>query len=83
MRLEDDLTFTTLGWVKRELDETLKQAREALEAHAETEGGDESQIRRCAACLHQVHGTLRMVELYGAALVAEEMEHLAEAAAGR
>lgn len=81
MRLEEELTFTTLGWVKRELDETLKQAREALEAHAETEGGDEAQIRRCAACLHQVHGTLRMVELYGAALVADEMERVAEAAA--
>jgi len=80
MRLEDDLTFTTLGWVKHELDETLKQAREALEAHAE-ESGDGEQIRRCAACLHQVQGTLRMVELYGAALVAEEMEKLAEVAA--
>lgn len=80
MRLEDDLTFTTLGWVKHELDETLDQAREALEAHVE-EPGDGSQIRRCAACLHQVQGTLRMVELYGAALVAEEMEKLASTAA--
>lgn len=80
MRLEDDLTFSTLGWVKHELDETLKQAREALEAHVE-EPGDEAQMRRCAACLHQVQGTLRMVELFGAALVAEEMERLAEAAA--
>src|SRR3546814_3543855 len=34
-------------------------------------------MRACAAYLHQVHGTLRMVELYGAAMVAEEMEQLA------
>ena len=30
MKLHDD--FTTLSWVKGELDETLKQARQALEA---------------------------------------------------
>ena len=26
--------------------------------------------------LHEVHGVLRMVEVYGAALLAEEMEHV-------
>ena len=34
-------------------------------------------MRSCADSLHQVQGTLRMVELYGAAMVAEEMETLA------
>ena len=34
-------------------------------------------MRFCATYLHQVQGTLRMVELYGAAMVTEEMEHLA------
>ncbi|RBJ67836.1 hypothetical protein C3L29_038520, partial [Pseudomonas sp. MWU12-2534b] len=29
--------------------------------------------------IHQVHGSLQMVEFYGAALLAEEMEHLVEA----
>src|SRR5207342_1881394 len=33
----------------------------------------------CTGFLHQVQGTLRMVELYGAAMVAEEMEQLAKA----
>jgi chemosensory pili system protein ChpA (sensor histidine kinase/response regulator) len=76
MRLQDHIDFTTLQWVKPELDETLSIAREALEAYVENPG-DRGVMRSCADSLHQVQGTLRMVELYGAALVAEEMENLA------
>jgi len=82
MRLQDDIDFTTLTWVKGELDETLKQARLALEAFVE-DPDDASQMRFCATYLHQVQGTLRMVELYGAAMVTEEMEHLASALQNR
>ena len=35
MRLQQDIDFTTLNWVKQELDETLKQARQALEAYVD------------------------------------------------
>lgn len=34
-------------------------------------------MRACAAYLHQVQGTLQMVELYAPAMVAEELELLA------
>ncbi len=78
MRPQNDIDFTTLTWVKGELDETLKQARQALEAFVE-DPSDASQMRFCATYLHQVQGTLRMVELYGAAMVTEEMERLAGA----
>ena len=57
MRLQDDLDFTTLNWVKQELDETLKQARQALEAYVE-DPDDSSLMRFCATYLHQVQGTL-------------------------
>src|SRR5216117_3514251 len=76
MRLQDGIDFTTLNWVKQELDETLKQARQALEAYVE-DPADTSLMRFCATYLHQVQGTLRMVELYGAAMVVEEMEGVA------
>lgn len=76
MKLQDDIDFTTLNWVKQELDETLKQARQALEVFVE-DPVDTSQMRFCATYLHQVQGTLRMVELYGAGLVVEEMERVA------
>ena len=78
MRLHENIDFTTLTWVKPELDETLRQARQALEAYVE-EGEDPGQLKACSSLLHQVQGTLRMVELYGAAMVAEEMEQLAKA----
>ena len=76
--LRDAIDTTTLGWIKPELDETLRQARHEIEAYAETPS-DTSHMRACAAFLHQVHGTLRMVELYAPAMVAEEMERLARA----
>jgi chemosensory pili system protein ChpA (sensor histidine kinase/response regulator) len=76
MRLQDHIDFTTLQWVKPELDETLALARQALESYVDNPG-DRDAMRSCADSLHQVHGTLRMVELYGAAMVTEEMETLA------
>jgi len=76
MRLQDNIDFTTLQWVKPELDETLALAREALESYVDSPGNRDA-MRSCADSLHQVQGTLRMVELYGAAMVAEEMETLA------
>ncbi|HUA78826.1 MAG TPA: Hpt domain-containing protein [Dyella sp.] len=75
MRLQDHIDFTTLQWVKPELDETLALARQALESYVDNPG-DRDVMRSCADNLHQVQGTLRMVELYGAAMVAEEMETL-------
>ncbi len=76
MKLQQEIDHSTLSWVKNELDLTLKQAIEALEAYSE-DRDDSSQMRFCATYLHQVQGTLRMVELYGAALLVEEMEQLA------
>ena len=66
----------TLRWVKGELDETLKEARHALEAFVE-HPTDIGHITRCAELLRDTQGTLQMLEIYGAALLAEEMEAVA------
>src|SRR5690606_20620222 len=76
--LRDAMSHAVLGWVKPELDETLRQARGEIEAFVENPS-DSSRMRFCAGYLHQVQGTLRMVELYAPAMVAEEMELLAQA----
>ncbi|WP_108796583.1 Hpt domain-containing protein, partial [Xanthomonas fragariae] len=76
--LRDAMSHAALGWVKPELDETLRQARNEIEYFAE-EPSDTSRMRLCAGYLHQVQGTLRMVELYAPAMVAEELELLAQA----
>jgi len=78
MKLYDDGAFTALSWVKPALDATLTQAREALELQVE-EPDHPQALRDCARHLHQVQGTLRMVELYGAAMVVENMERIADA----
>nr|WP_281781115.1 Hpt domain-containing protein [Lysobacter auxotrophicus] len=74
--MREAIDTTTLGWIKPELDETLRLAQQEIEAYAENPA-DASRMRLCAEQLHQVHGTLRMVELYAPAMVAEEMERLA------
>ncbi len=73
-----NLDINTLNWVKSEIDETLKQARHSLEAYVESPD-DVSQLRFCLNYTHQVYGTLQMVELYGASMLAEEMEQLTKA----
>jgi chemosensory pili system protein ChpA (sensor histidine kinase/response regulator) len=69
---------STLGWVKTEIDESLRQAHVALESFAENPSED-TQLRYCVTHLHQVVGTLQMVELDGAAMLVREAEALASA----
>ncbi len=68
----------TLSWVKNEIDTTMNNARQALETYVEAPD-DESQLRFCLNYLHQVYGTLQMVELYGAGMLASELEALTSA----
>jgi len=75
MSVGNELDINTLSWVKSEIDETLSQAGQALEAYVE-DPQDESRLQFCLNYLHQVSGTLQMVELYGAAMVSEDMEQL-------
>jgi chemosensory pili system protein ChpA (sensor histidine kinase/response regulator) len=70
--------YVALEWVKGEIAETLKLAHQAIETLL-----DDPQalyaLSDCLAYIHQVHGSLQMVEFYGAALLAEEMEQLTSA----
>ena len=66
-----------LVWIKSELLETLNEARESLEAFAESDG-ELTHMRTCLTAMHQVHGTLVMLELEGPALLADHLERLAQ-----
>lgn len=72
--------YVALEWVKGEIGETLKLAQNALETYVEHPDAIAS-MQDCAQYIHQVHGSLKMVEFFGAALLAEEMERLAQALA--
>ncbi|MCZ6501703.1 MAG: Hpt domain-containing protein, partial [Gammaproteobacteria bacterium] len=75
MRATQD--YVALDWIKGEVSQILDQARHALEAAAESPD-DAGSMRSCLTSLHQVHGTMKMVELSGPAQVADEMEQLAQ-----
>lgn len=66
----------TLDLIGRELNATLADARTPLEAFIE-QPENYSLLERSAAELHRVQGVLRVLEIYGAALLAEEMEQVA------
>ncbi len=73
--------FVALDWIKGEIASTLDQAQQALEAVAESPD-DSSSMRACLTRLHQVNGTLRMVNLEGPSALSAEMEELAESLMG-
>ncbi|MGB6309208.1 MAG: Hpt domain-containing protein, partial [Steroidobacteraceae bacterium] len=70
-----DISSQTLHIVSKELATTLNDARASLEAYAER-SDQRALLEKCADQLHSAHGVLRLVEVYGAALLAEEMEHV-------
>ncbi|MEA3176478.1 MAG: hypothetical protein QOI59_1, partial [Gammaproteobacteria bacterium] len=71
-----EVASQTLDFVGRELNVTLAEARTALENYVE-QPDNVNLLERCTQELHQVQGVLRVLEIYGAALLAEEMEQVA------
>ena len=69
---------SALRWIRAELDETLRQARLQLEDFVEQEV---ENLDACIGHLHQVHGSLELVQVYGGAMLADELEELAKALA--
>ncbi len=67
-----EVSSQTLHIVARELASELNEARAALETFGEQQD-NLPLLRKCAEHLHSVHGALRIAEVYGAALLAEEM----------
>ena len=78
MNSEDTVEYNSLRWVKKELDLILQEAQASLSAYIE-DTSEADRLRESVEHLHMVQGTLQMVELYGAAQLAEEMEKVSEA----
>jgi len=54
--------YIALEWLTGEIEETLKQARTALEDFV-ADRDDLTKLRFCLTYAHQVHGSLKMLEL--------------------
>ncbi|MDF3020256.1 MAG: type pili sensor histidine kinase and response regulator [Steroidobacteraceae bacterium] len=72
-----EVASQTLDLVGRELNNTLGEARTALETFVE-QPENVVLLQRCVSDLHQVQGVLRLLEIFGAALLAEEMEQVTQ-----
>ena len=72
------IDYTTLGWVKPEIDVAMLQIRTAVEEFLAAPD-DVDIIRGVIDPLRQVRGTLQMLEMHAPAMVAQDMEHTAEA----
>ncbi|MEO6079691.1 MAG: Hpt domain-containing protein [Steroidobacteraceae bacterium] len=73
--LTPQVASQTLDAVAREIMASLNEARVALEAFVE-QGDNASLMQRCRSELQQVQGVLRVMEIHGAALLAEEMHEV-------
>ncbi len=80
--MSEQTDFSALEWVKGEISDSLRQAQHALEAYV-ANPKDSTKMQFCITHLHQVWGTLKMVELEGATLFASEMEALAQSIADK
>ena len=72
-----EVVSQTFDLVGREVNVSLGEARAALEAYVE-QPDNVQLLEKCVQDLHQVQGVLRLLEIYGAALLAEEMEHVTQ-----
>src|SRR5918994_6864381 len=69
----DDLATHAFELVNRELATTLDAARSQLEDYVDGRAAADA-LMRTAEHLHAARGALKIVEIHGAALLAEEME---------
>ena len=76
--MRDVQDHSTLKWIRPELEALVDRSRHALEAYVDNPD-DGEQIEQCISALHQTRGTLQLVQLYGAAMLAEEMALVATA----
>ncbi|MEE8464773.1 MAG: hypothetical protein V3S53_08305, partial [Gammaproteobacteria bacterium] len=74
-RYSGEISQQNLEMVSQGLSETVQSARVALEKYIE-DPGQQQFLQQAAEHLHVVQGVLRLVEIYGAALLAEEMENV-------
>jgi chemosensory pili system protein ChpA (sensor histidine kinase/response regulator) len=66
-------SFSGLAWVGHELGVVIRKARDALEEYVEG-GGESSVLMPAVDHLSQVRGVLQMLQLFGVARLAEEMQ---------
>ena len=73
MNPDNTIEYNSLSWVKAQLDDVLSDAQSNLSEYIENKAGE--NLENCIEHLQLIYGTLQMVEVYGASMLAEEMQH--------
>ena len=77
LRVKNVKTFTGLEWLLGEIENSLQNAFNELEAFTQN-NNDETKIRFCLGHLHQITGSFKILQCEGCILLVEEMEALAQ-----
>ena len=72
MNPDNTVEYNSLSWVKAQLDDVLSDAQASLNEYIENK--TDGELENCIEHLQLIHGTLQMVEVYGASMLAEEMQ---------
>ena len=72
MSVDNTVEYNSLSWVKAQLDDVLSDAQSNLNDYIENK--TDENLENCIEHLQLIYGTLQMVEIYGAAMLAEEMQ---------
>ena len=72
MNPDNTVEYNSLSWVKTQLDDVLSDAQTSLNEYIENQTAGE--LENCIEHLQLIYGTLQMVEVYGASMLAEEMQ---------
>ncbi|MDM8547614.1 hypothetical protein [Candidatus Venteria ishoeyi] len=72
------MAYATLTWVKPAIDDTLKLTRQSLEQFVENPE-DTGSLQEAAGWLHEIRGTLTMLEIETATILVHEMEIVTQA----
>ncbi len=75
--MADNRQYMALEWVIRDIKDTLLQAQQSLESYVR-ESADVIQLKFCLTYIHQVYGSLHLSGFHGAAMIASEIEALAQ-----
>ena len=73
MNTDNTVEYNSLSWVKTQLDDVVEDAQSNLNEYIENQSNE--HLENCIEHLQLIYGTLQMVEVYGAAMLAEEMQH--------
>ncbi len=72
MNPDNTVEYNSLSWVKTQLDDVLSDAQTSLNEYIENQ--TDGELENCIEHLQLIYGTLQMVEVYGASMLAEEMQ---------